>query len=93
MQSRDVELPPGSPSRLLTDQHVSFLQAFARNKDSLEQVMAEYLKMSGIYWSLVAVQMVHRPSDALGQLSLLSCLAASCTLYHCTTTSSFALYL
>ena len=71
MLTRDVELPLDSPRDLLKDKHITFLQSFAKNKDGFEQVMTEYLKMSGIYWSLVAVSVISTPDDLCDRQELL----------------------
>ena len=68
MLTRDVELPPDSPTHLLVDKHLNFLEAFAKNKDGFEQTMVEYLRMSGIYWSLVSVHLMGEP-ERLGPFS------------------------
>lgn len=65
--TRDVQLPPDAPTSLLIDKHLTFLETFAKNKDGFEQTMVEYLRMSGIYWSLVAVHLMGQP-DRLGEL-------------------------
>ena len=45
------------PGLLLT-KHADFLAAYSSNKDDYEFCMTEYLRMSGIYWSLTAVDLM-----------------------------------
>lgn len=58
MLIRDVELKPDSPKEFFLDKHVKFLNNYAKNKDnSYEQIMVEYLKMNGIYWTITALKL------------------------------------
>lgn len=63
---RDVQLPPERPSELLVDKHKEFLIKYAANGDGYEQIMVDYLRMSGIYWSLTAMD-VMGCKDSLGK--------------------------
>lgn len=62
---RDVQLPTDHPQELLIDKHKNFLITYASNSDGYEQIMVDYLRMSGIYWSLTAMD-VMGSKDLLG---------------------------
>ncbi|OTF70019.1 geranylgeranyl transferase type-2 subunit beta-like protein [Euroglyphus maynei] len=58
MLLRDIELKDDSPKEFFLDKHVKFLNNYAKNKDnSYEQIMVEYLKMNGIYWTITALKL------------------------------------
>lgn len=64
MLTRDVELSDDNPKEFLLKDHVKFLQNYVKNKESsYEQMMVEYLKMSGIYWTITALQLVDNDFD------------------------------
>lgn len=64
MLIRDVEILDSYPTTLLLDKHIKFLHGYASNPDSPEQIMVEYLKMSGIYWGISALQLMSvNPSE------------------------------
>ena len=64
MQTRDIELDQNSPTKFLLPLHAKFLQHYVTNKEkSYEQLMVEYLKMSGIYWTTTALQLIDKDFD------------------------------
>lgn len=64
MLIRDVELDEQNISKdFLIKKHISFLHNYAQNKDNYEQLMVEYLKMSGIYWTITALKLVDNPIE------------------------------
>jgi hypothetical protein len=83
MLTRDVELDKNTPCDFLLPLHAQFLHNYVANKEeSYEQLMVEYLKMSGIYWTTTALQMIDRD---FGQGLFLSvyCSAVNIYLYIC----------
>ena len=59
MLTRDVEVDKNSPREFLLSRHAKFLHHYVTNKEvSAEQLMVEYLKMSGIYWTTTALQLI-----------------------------------
>lgn len=59
MLTRDIELSGDEPKTFLLQQHKSYLKHYHSGKElSYEQVMVEYLKMSGIYWTTTALQLI-----------------------------------
>ena len=63
---RDVQLPSDHPTELLIEKHKEFLIKYAANCDGYEQIMVDYLRMSGIYWSLTAMDVMGF-RDSLGE--------------------------
>lgn len=63
---RDVTLKPDRPKELLLDKHEKYLRNYFNDDSGTEQIMAEYLKMSGMYWGLNALYLmkaISRESD------------------------------
>ncbi|KAJ2783982.1 Rab geranylgeranyltransferase [Coemansia javaensis] len=52
------------PPQLLVEKHVAFIQGLDKKQDELEYWMTEHLRVSGIYWGLVALGLLGR-GDAL----------------------------
>ncbi|OQR77424.1 geranylgeranyl transferase type-2 subunit beta-like [Tropilaelaps mercedesae] len=59
---KDITLPETAPRELLLEKHTKYIVEFANKKDSYEYAVTEHLRMSGIYWSMTAV-------DLMGALS------------------------
>uniref|UniRef100_A0A915C8M2 Geranylgeranyl transferase type-2 subunit beta n=1 Tax=Parascaris univalens TaxID=6257 RepID=A0A915C8M2_PARUN len=59
----DVDIPKAAPRELLLDLHTRFISNYEKNKDSYEYITAEYLRMSGIYWCLNAMDIMGRLSQ------------------------------
>lgn len=54
---RDVTIKNG-PKDLLLNKHEEYLKHYAKDDSGTEQLMAEYLKMSGMYWGLNALYLM-----------------------------------
>ncbi|KAK6418932.1 Rab geranylgeranyltransferase [Oleoguttula sp. CCFEE 5521] len=52
------------PLELVVDKHVAYVQALDTRRDELEYHLTEHLRISGIYWGLVALHLLGQP-DAL----------------------------
>ena len=64
MLTRDVELDKNSPTEFFLQKHAQFLSHYVSNKElNYEQLMVEYLKISGIYWTSTALQLIDREFD------------------------------
>ena len=70
MLTRDVEILDTHPNKLLLDKHREYIAAYSKNKDGYEQTMVEYLRMSGIYWCLTAMDLMN-DLDGLGKQRIL----------------------
>ena len=60
-QVKDVEIKDDAVKELLLDKHADYIHSYSEKKDDYEYIMTEYLRMSGIYWGLTAM-------DLMGQL-------------------------
>lgn len=56
--TKDVVLKEDRPKTLLLQKHSDYLAGYGQNKDDYEFCMTEYLRMSGIYWSLTAMELM-----------------------------------
>lgn len=73
-QVKDVELPADYPSSLLLEKHANFIHAYSVKTDDFEYIMTEYLRMSGIYWGLTAMNLMgqlHRMNKTVSHRLLL----------------------
>lgn len=55
---KDVTLTPDRPNTLLIKKHTDFLSKYGTDTENFEYNMTEYLRMSGIYWSLTAMELM-----------------------------------
>lgn len=60
----DVQIGNENVKTLLLDKHISFLKSYGQNENNYEEGMTDYLRMSGIYWGLTAL-------DLMGHLNAL----------------------
>jgi geranylgeranyl transferase type-2 subunit beta len=61
-ETRDVTLKKDRVRELLLDKHEKYLRQYADDESGTDQIMSEYLKMSGIYWGLNALYLMDRIS-------------------------------
>ncbi|KAJ1644568.1 Rab geranylgeranyltransferase [Coemansia asiatica] len=47
-------------SMLLVDKHVEYIQSLDKRQDEIEYWMTEHLRISGIYWGLVALSLMNK---------------------------------
>ncbi|XP_076320926.1 geranylgeranyl transferase type-2 subunit beta isoform X2 [Tachypleus tridentatus] len=64
MLTKDVIISENSTKLLFLKKHQDYLSAYGTKKDNYEYCMTEYLRMSGIYWGITAM-------DLMGSLDLL----------------------
>uniref|UniRef100_A0A1I8E905 Geranylgeranyl transferase type-2 subunit beta n=1 Tax=Wuchereria bancrofti TaxID=6293 RepID=A0A1I8E905_WUCBA len=57
---KDVVISKEAASELLLTKHVDFIHHCVENKESYENVTTEYLRMSGVYWCLQAMDIMNR---------------------------------
>ena len=67
MFSKDIEIKANVQNTVLFDLHSNYLISYAKDDTNWEKLFAEYLKMSGIYWSLTAMDLMSK-LDNLGIL-------------------------
>ncbi|PZC86201.1 geranylgeranyl transferase type-2 subunit beta [Helicoverpa armigera] len=56
--TKDVNLKPDRPKTLLLKKHADYLATYGSSHDDYEYCMTEYLRMSGVYWSLTAMELI-----------------------------------
>lgn len=56
--TRDVNIKGDWPRELLLDKHKEYLKQYSNDDSGTDQIMAEYLKMSGMYWGLNALYLM-----------------------------------
>ncbi|XP_065829298.1 geranylgeranyl transferase type-2 subunit beta-like isoform X2 [Oscarella lobularis] len=60
VQRKDVELPDVEARRvLLKDKHTEFIANYGKSNNEFEYGVTEYLRMSGVYWGLTALSLLH----------------------------------
>ncbi|KAF8383374.1 ggtb-1 [Pristionchus pacificus] len=64
---KDVDVKESAPSTLLRDLHATFIKEFEGNKNGYEYIMSEYLRISGIYWCVAAMDLLGKLSDMDGE--------------------------
>ena len=73
MLTRDVDISSSDVKEFMISKHVKYLQKYADNSnESYEQLMVEYLRMSGIYWTTTALQLMDNDFDTAGRDDILS---------------------
>uniref|UniRef100_A0A183CJF7 Geranylgeranyl transferase type-2 subunit beta n=1 Tax=Globodera pallida TaxID=36090 RepID=A0A183CJF7_GLOPA len=60
---RDVDIPKSAPTELLNEKQKEFILSCGKDKNSYEYIMAEYLRMSGIYWCVAALKVLGNDMD------------------------------
>ncbi|XP_013143093.1 PREDICTED: geranylgeranyl transferase type-2 subunit beta [Papilio polytes] len=58
----DVKLSGDVPKTLLLQKHSDYLASYGLNKDDFEFCMTEHLRLSGIYWTLTAMELMNQSS-------------------------------
>ncbi|KAK9869601.1 hypothetical protein WA026_003350 [Henosepilachna vigintioctopunctata] len=56
---KDVELKENIPTTVIFSKHIEFLTDYGQQKESYEAVMTDYLRMSGMYWCLTALELIN----------------------------------
>lgn len=60
-QIKDVTIKSDAFKELFLDKHADYIHSYSNKKEDYEYIMTEFLRMSGIYWGLTAM-------DLMGQL-------------------------
>lgn len=58
MLHKDVQHREDAPKSILLNKHANFLVNYAKDESNFEKMLVEYLKMSGIYWSFTAMDLI-----------------------------------
>ncbi|XP_022912159.1 geranylgeranyl transferase type-2 subunit beta [Onthophagus taurus] len=57
---KDVELNPDREKTLLINKHIEFIKKYGQDEDQYEYAITDYLRMSGMYWGLTAIELVSK---------------------------------
>lgn len=63
---KDVKLDENSPKTLLIEKHANFITKLGLSEDNYEFAITDYLRMSGMYWGLTALELMDK-SDKLSK--------------------------
>ena len=61
---KDVDVKDYLCNNLLVESHANYLANCAPNEGSFEEIMSEYLKMSGMYWCITAYHLINQHIEA-----------------------------
>lgn len=56
---KDVNLPSNFPETVLLKKHIDFINEYGKNEDDYEYGMTDYLRVSGMYWGLTALELMN----------------------------------
>eukprot|EP00768_Dysnectes_brevis_P004355 gnl/Dysnectes_brevis/3129_a3894_600.p1 GENE.gnl/Dysnectes_brevis/3129_a3894_600~~gnl/Dysnectes_brevis/3129_a3894_600.p1 ORF type:complete len:345 (-),score=87.02 gnl/Dysnectes_brevis/3129_a3894_600:114-1148(-) len=76
-------------TQLLRDKHFSFLVRESENVGSFESVFSEYVKLSGIYWTISAADLLDRLDDFPSKPDELFSFVMECLQYTSPTSAGF----
>eukprot|EP00038_Savillea_parva_P026670 m.55622 g.55622 ORF g.55622 m.55622 type:complete len:414 (+) comp7616_c0_seq4:72-1313(+) len=62
-ETKDVEIKADAPTELFHVLHTGYIKEWEANKGGFEYVMSEYLRMSGLYWCLTALDLLHKKDE------------------------------
>ncbi|KAK4878838.1 hypothetical protein RN001_011344 [Aquatica leii] len=60
LYTKDITLSADSPKELLLEKHVEFITKYGKSEDDYEFGMTDYLRISGMYWGLTALELVDK---------------------------------
>lgn len=55
---KDIVIPDNAQKTLLLQKHADYIAAYGAKKDDYEYCITEYLRMSGMYWGLTAMDLM-----------------------------------
>ncbi len=58
--TKDIpKFPDDAPTELLLEQHVDFIANYGKGDTNYEYVMAEFLRINGVYWGYTAMEIMN----------------------------------
>eukprot|EP00043_Microstomoeca_roanoka_P022833 m.257174 g.257174 ORF g.257174 m.257174 type:complete len:329 (-) comp23872_c0_seq1:184-1170(-) len=70
MERKDVDLPADAPVEFFRQKHIDYIEQWNKSKSEFEYIMSEYLRMSGLYWCITALELLDA-RDKLDQAAVL----------------------
>lgn len=59
LPAKDAIVPEDAPKTLCLEKHIEFIGSYGQGETEYEFVMAEYLRMNGIFWGLTAMDLMN----------------------------------
>lgn len=56
---KDVTLQENIPTNILFEKHIDFIKEYGQKESSFEYGMTDYLRVSGMYWGLTALELMN----------------------------------
>ncbi|CAG9814212.1 unnamed protein product [Phaedon cochleariae] len=56
---KDISLQEAIPTRIIFEKHIEFIKEYGQKDNSYEYGMTDYLRVSGMYWGLTALELVN----------------------------------
>lgn len=56
---KDVVIKADAIKELLLNKHTDYIHSYSEKKEDYEYIMTEFLRMSGIYWGLTAMDLMN----------------------------------
>lgn len=56
----DITLSEDAPATLLLEKHIDFIRKYGKDESDYEYGMTDYLRMSGMYWGLTALELLDK---------------------------------
>ena len=75
MEVKDVTLSEQRPTTLLLPKHADYIEKWSKSTSSYEYIMSEHLRMSGLYWCVTAMDLMHE-RDRLDKQGILQLVEA-----------------
>lgn len=73
---KDVTLPENFPNTVLFEKHVDFIKEYGQKENTYEYGMTDYLRVSGMYWGLTALELMNTlPAQSKEEVCLLTFLS------------------
>ena len=60
--TKDAKIPEDCPKDLLLEKHAEFIGGYGKDENDYEFVMAEFLRLNGVYWGLTAAELMRKPA-------------------------------
>ncbi|XP_018336356.1 geranylgeranyl transferase type-2 subunit beta [Agrilus planipennis] len=57
---KDIEIKEEYPKTLLLEKHIKFIKQYGQSENDFEYGMTDYLRVSGMYWGLTALELVDK---------------------------------
>lgn len=56
---KDVKIPDNTVKKVLFEKHIDFINEYGQDENHFEYGMTDYLRVSGMYWGLTALELMN----------------------------------